>query len=225
MDQFLLAVLAGVLIAIAGYASACASYGIADPWTAKLISALVFPCGLCMVVAMGAELFTGNCLLVTPLLARRCSLAAVLRNWILVYAGNFAGSAAVALAVRLICTNPDLQKYLARLADAKCALAFPDAFVLGVLCNVLVTLAVLMSYAGKGLAGTALPVFCFVLCGFEHSVADMFYVPAGMLFGGGSMQGFLSRCLLPVTLGNTAGGALVGWLVWHACLKGRCRAV
>lgn len=238
-----LGILAGVLISSAGAASGAAVYGITDTWTARTVSALLFPFGLCMVITAGAELFTGNCLITAPLLDGRCTAAGMLRNWVLVYAGNFAGAllsaAGCLLSGFMNCGDGALGAWFIRSAAAKCSLPFGTAFVSGFLCNVLVTLGVLMSFSGRDgisrMAGAWMPVCFFVLCGFEHSVAGMFTVSAGLMaasvprfaalagtdLSALTVPGFLFRYLLPVTLGNTAGGAAVGWTVWFAFLRGR----
>lgn len=244
--MLVLGVLAGMCIAFAGAAANTAVFAVKNPGLAKLISGLVFPFGLAMVVLTGAELFTGNCLIPISVLDGEARLGGMLKNWLFVYLGNFAGSLLVASACafsgQLGCGDGALAAYAIKVAAAKCGLGFGRAVILGVCCNVLVTIAVLQAMtardtAGK-IAGTYLPICLFVVCGFEHSVADMFYVPAGLfaLSQQGYAQkaaqagidtsalswgGFLSRNLLPVTVGNIIGGVFVAWIFWFAWLRGR----
>ena len=133
-----------------------------------------------------------------------------------------------------------LAVYTMKVATGKCALPFANAFVLGILCNVLVTLAVLLAFSGRDnisrLMGAYFPVCFFVLCGFEHSIANMYYIGAGLLaktvpryaelavesgldLSALTVSGFLVGNLLPVTLGNIVGGAAVGWLFWYCNLR------
>ena len=232
--MLLLAVLAGAFIALAGVGAS----------SAKLISACVFPAGLTMVLLAGSELFTGNCLLIIPLLSKTVRLRGVLRNWIVVYCGNFLGAVLVAaLAVyshQLSNFSDTLAVSALSTAAAKCALTFGDAFLRGIACNCLVCIAVWISFAatdaiGK-IAGLYFPILLFVVSGFEHSVANMFYVPVGILakgipeyaqaaakagvdLSGLSWQSFLQGNLLPVTLGNIVGGLAVGVIYWYCYLK------
>ena len=220
--MFLLAVLAGMFIALAGVA---ASIGTA--LAGKLAGACIFPAGLAMVIVAGSELFTGNSLMVIPLLEKRITAGRMLAAWAVVYLGNMAGGV---LTAALAVASGALDAYsetVLTTAAAKCSLAFGDAFARGVLCNILVCTAVWMTMAAKDvtgkLAGLYLPVMAFVLCGFEHSIANMFYIPAGLFTllrsggeaGGLSWGAFFVKNLLPVTLGNVAGGAGLG-AVLHA---------
>lgn len=214
--QLLLGIMAGMFIALAGMASI---FG--NVYVNKALGAAIFPAGLAMVLVAGSELFTGNCLLILPLLQKEIRLAAMLRNWLVVYAGNLIG----ALAVTGICVGSGLRagpvaEAAAATAAAKAALPFAAAFFRGVGCNILVCIAVWMSFAAKDVAGKVLavffPIMAFVICGFEHSVANMFYLP----FGGAPLMGCI-RNLIPVTLGNIVGGGFVAAVYWRAYLKGK----
>ena len=233
--MLLLGFYAGMFIALAGVGATAAAVSISTASVAKLVSAAVFPAGLSMVVLCGAELFTGNSLLVIPLLSREIRLAGMLKNWLFVYIGNFAGSIFIAILAVYSHTfslfDGALAYSAASAAAAKAQLGFGDAFLRGVLCNALVCLAVWMamgagSAAGK-LACLYLPIMLFVLCGFEHSIANMYYIPAGLLacseYGleQAGLDWFgLVRNLVPVTLGNIVGGAgLVGCGFWLAFAK------
>lgn len=223
--MFLLAVLAGAFIALAGVG---ATFG--NVYVNKVAGAAIFPAGLAMVIVAGSELFTGNCLLVIPLLERKITLQGLLRNWLIVYAGNLLGGLLVAAMTVLAGTYDGIYDAVIATAVAKVSLPFGAALLRGVLCNFLVCIAVWMAFAAKTvggkIAGLFLPVFLFVLCGFEHSVANMFYLPAGIFaatrYGVGtelSVFGMWSRNLLPVTLGNIIGGGAVGAVYWAVYLR------
>ncbi|MCI8651295.1 MAG: formate/nitrite transporter family protein [Oscillospiraceae bacterium] len=232
-----LSMLAGAFIALAGAVSTTASCTVENSSLAKVVSACLFPGGLALVILAGTELFTGNCLLVVPLLRGELRLREVLRSWVTVYLGNFAG----ALLVAAVCVwGHQLDLFSGKLAAAtistaaaKCTLSFGDAFFRGVACNFLVCMAVWLAMgaksAGGKLAALYFPVLFFVLCGFEHSIANMYYIGAGLFAqtvpayaapaAGLTVGGFLLGNLLPVTLGNMAGGMLVGVAFWFCWLR------
>ena len=239
-----LGILAGAFIAFGCAATNTAAYGIADVWTARTVSALLFPFGLGMVIVMGAELFTGNSLICVSLLSGRCTLSGMLRNWVIVYLANLLGALLVAGGCaffgQMNYSGGQLALYTMKLAAGKCALPFGNAFVLGALCNVLVCTAVLMASTAKDTAGRLMaayfPVCFFVLAGFEHSVANMYYIAAGLMaktvpayaqlaieagldLSALTLRGFLLSNLLPVTVGNVVGGVLVGVAVWFCHLR------
>lgn len=239
LRAFLLAVLAGALIAFGGAATNTAAHSAAGAGTIRLICGLLFPFGLGIVVVTGCELFTGNCLIAVPLARNKVTLAAMLKNWIVVYLGNFVGALLVAVCCaftgQLNYSDGGLALFTMKLAASKCALSFLSALALGIACNVLVCLGVLCAMTAKDTTGKILgayiPVALFVLCGFEHSVANMFYVPAGLFAKsvpayaalaaqsgleliGLTWRAFLLKNLLPVTIGNIIGGGGVGLLLW-----------
>jgi formate/nitrite transporter len=242
----LLGVLAGVLIALAAATSNTAVHDLANVGLARTLAGLLFPFGLVMVILSGSELFTGSCLISISVLARRVRLSRMLKNWLLVYVGNFIGSIVVAAACvyfgQLNYSGGALAAYTIKAAAAKCALGFGDAVVLGIFCNLLVCLGVFMALSAKDTAGRAigayLPVAVFVICGFEHSVANMYYIPAGLfaaripayaakaselgLFTDGlTWYNFFIANLLPVTIGNIIGGVALGALMWRCYLYGK----
>lgn len=230
--MLLLGFYAGMFIALAGVGASCAAISVSAPSLAKLVSALVFPAGLAMVVLCGAELFTGNSLMVMPLLSREIKLSGMLKNWLFVYLGNFLGSVFIAFMAVYSHTFSLFDGAFAQsavsAAAAKAQLGFGDAFLRGVLCNVLVCLAVWASTGAKSAAGKLaalyLPIMLFVLCGFEHSIANMYYIPAGIfaaaeygIEAAGLSWAGLAANLIPVTLGNLAGGGfIVGCGFWFA---------
>lgn len=245
---FVLAVLAGALIALGAVASSTAAQGISDACVARLVMGSIFPIGLIMIVLLGAELFTGNALMVTALVCGRISWKLLLRNWGLVYIGNFVGAAAVAACMaffgQLNIGGGALAVYTVKVAAAKCALPWANAFVLGIFCNVLVCVGVYLDNtahdtAGK-IFGAFFPVFGFVIAGFEHCIANMYYIPAGifatmvpayadLVLQAGidtaalGLGAFVLGNLVPVTLGNILGGALVGVVMYAAHGTRACR--
>lgn len=230
---FLLAVLAGAYVALAGVGATVAAVTVENASLAKLLSACIFPAGLSMVILAGSELFTGNCLMVMARMERRVSTARLLRSWLTVYLGNAVGGIAVA-ALAVAGGTPSLfggalARSMVSIAEGKAALGFAEAFVRGVLCNVLVCLAVWMAAGAKRpegkIAALFFPVMLFVLCGYEHCIANLYYLPAGVfaakrygidaaLTAGGCLANLVS-----VTLGNLAGGAALGAAYRQAYLK------
>jgi formate/nitrite transporter len=198
---------------------------------ARLLGGIVFSLGLILVVVAGAELFTGNNLIVMAWAERRITTSRLLRNWGLVYAGNFAGAVATAVIVSwsgvLDLGDGAVGATAVRIAEAKTALSFTEAFFRGVLCNTLVCLAVWLCFAAHTVSGKILaiifPTSAFVALGFEHSVANMYLIPIGMMTAAGEptpnlgLAGLVGN-LVPVTLGNIIGGsvfvALVYWIIY-----------
>ncbi|MCI5640734.1 MAG: formate/nitrite transporter family protein [Lachnospiraceae bacterium] len=233
--MLLLGFFAGLFIGFAGIASTTASAGIPVASVAKLVGAVVFPAGMAMVLVAGSELFTGNNLIILAVLSGKTSVAKMLRNWLFVYIGNFLGAAFVAVLV--VCGHTpdlfggDLAQAIVNAAKARTDLAVSDSFIRGILCNILVCIAIWMSFAAKRVSGKLMtsfwPVMLFVLCGFEHCIADMYFGVAGLLTAsqyGIQAEGltwfhFLIKSLLPVTLGNLVGGAgIVGCGYYFAFL-------
>jgi formate/nitrite transporter len=224
--MFLLAVLAGLFIAVAGVGSL-----IGSTVAGKLAGACIFPAGLAMVILAGSELFTGNNLMVISLLEKKITVSQLLTAWLVVYAGNLVGAMLVAWLAVAGGTFGAYYEALIAAAAAKTSLAFEEAVLRGILCNVLVCVAVWMAMAAKEPAGKVLglffPIMVFVLCGFEHCVANMFYIPAGLMASaryGVTAEGltwgtFLGRNLLPVTIGNIIGGGGLGVLFWAIHLR------
>lgn len=247
LKMFLLGMLAGVAIAFGAEASSLAAHNITETGIQRLVMGCVFPVGLMIVVLLGAELFTGNCMMVAALFDKRVGATALLRNWVVVYLGNLAGSliivALVNLSGQLGYSSNGLAVLTIKIAAGKVALTPGAAFCAGILCNTLVCIAVLLAMAAKGtigkIAGIWFPIMTFVLSGFEHSIANMYYVPAGMLAAsnptyaaaaqaaGIDMSGLdiagLCSNLIPVTLGNIVGGALIALLLW-ACHAKKAKA-
>ncbi len=196
----------------------------------QVLGGAVFSLGLLMVVVAGAELFTGNNLLVMAWAAARISTAELLRSWLIVFCGNFIG--ALGLAVMVVLSNHPAANHGAvaaqylQIAATKTQLPFLPAFFSGVLCNALVCVAIWMAIAGRSVVDKAVailfPISAFVAAGFEHCVANMYLIPMAMLIqaggGGGAppilWSGLLAN-MLPVVLGNLAGGAIFVGVVFH----------
>lgn len=237
--MFFLGILAGLLIGLGAVAASTASHAVTNPGLARLISGLVFPVGLGIVMLTGAELFTGNCMIVTSVLSGKARLTGMLKNWLFVYLGNLAGSlllaAGIAASGQLNLNGGILAVYVIKTAAVKCSLAFGPAVILGVLCNVLVCLGVLCSLSAKDTTGRILgayiPVSLFIIGGFEHSIANMYYIAAGLFtnlnptYAALALEAgidtaaltwgnFLTGNLLPVTIGNIIGGAGAAILLW-----------
>jgi formate/nitrite transporter len=176
----------------------------------RLIGGIAFSLGLILVIVGGAELFTGNALIVMAAASRRVSIMALLRNWGIVYVGNFAGALGAAVLVYLsgtLALDAGAMGETARgIARAKLALSADQAFFRGVLCNALVCLAVWLCFSARDVAGKVLaivwPISAFVALGFEHSVANMYLIPIGMLAGAAFDLGGFAHNLFWVTLGN-----------------------
>ncbi|MDR2110055.1 MAG: formate/nitrite transporter family protein [Spirochaetaceae bacterium] len=239
--MLLLGILSGLIIGLAAAVANTAAHDIANVGIARLVMGVIFPFGLGMVVVSGAELFTGNCLIPISVLDGKTSLAGLLKNWFFVYAGNFAGGLLTAAGCvffgQLNYSANALAAFTIRVAAAKCSLPFANALVSGIFCNFLVCVGVFLALASKDVPGrfmgTYLPVAFFVICGFEHSVANMYYIPAGLMalqvpaYAAKAAEMGLSTAaltwgrfftanLIPVTLGNIVGGAGFACMMW-AC--------
>ena len=227
MKTLLLAIFAGMFIGLGAHADIIAVQTLGetvDVGFAKLIGASVFPVGIILVVIAGAELFTGNCLISIAVMDKKTSIGKMLRNWSVVYAGNFIGSVILALLLvksGLYATEAMSEKALA-LASGKLSLTFYQALIRGIFCNVLVVLAVWMQAGAKDIPGKILamwfPVMLFVLSGFEHSVANMYFIPLGKFLGLNiTWSQIWMANLIPVTIGNIIGGAiLIPGVYWYA---------
>lgn len=245
---FSLAVLAGAFIALGAVFSTTSIMGTASLplGVTKIIAGLTFSLGLILVVIGGAELFTGNNLIVMAWASQKVSSGRLLRNWIIVYAGNFVGAVLTALIIFLgeIHTIGNGSNGLTALtiANSKVALGFMPALVRGIFCNVLVCLAVWLCTSARSDADKVFliipPITAFVACSFEHSVANMYFIPQALFirfwaspnfwdaighapvdFPNLTVQNFFLANLLPVTIGNIIGGAvMVGLVYWSIYL-------
>ena len=246
-----LGVLAGAFIALGAMFATTVLAGSAGtlPYgISRLLAGVAFCLGIILVVVGGAELFTGNTLMVMAWAAGKVRLADMLRAWAIIYVGNFIGAIGTALLVHL--SGQPLNGHGAvaaaalRLAEDKATLPFDHAFFLGILCNVLVCLAVWLSIGARTTTDKVLavlfPVSAFVAAGFEHSVANMYLIPLGLFlkawaptslwsqigtaasdYPGLTWWAFIAS-LLPVTIGNiVGGGVLVGGVYWFVYLRSR----
>lgn len=239
MPMFSLAILAGAFVALGGNFSTLAITGAAGtlPFgVTRILAGLTFSLGLILVIVGGAELFTGNNLIVMAYASGRVTLRQLLRNWMVVYSGNFIGALGIVLLVVLTkqheFADGAVGKTLVAIAEKKCQLEFIPAIALGIACNLLVCLAVWLCFSTRTVTDKILaivpPITAFVAGGFEHSVANMYFLPLGMMIqqqiGGDHPSLTWSRIflhnLLPVTLGNIIGGALlVGLVYWSIYLR------
>lgn len=220
-----LGLLAGVFIALGGaFFTAVMTELPLTHGPSRLLGGLVFSTGLLLVCMSGAELSTGNCMMIAASAARRVTLRDLRRNLVFSFAANAAGAM---LVVALMEGSGLLQgghgRTAAAIAEAKMNLGFEQAFVRGILCNALVCFAVWMILAGRTipskLAGLILPISAFIALGFEHSIANIYLLPAGLLAGASGSVGAAFANLAAVTLGNLVGGALVALAFWAAYLR------
>ena len=234
------AILAGMMIGMGAAASSVAAHTITDVGLARLAAAVVFPVGLMMVILLGAELFTGDCLMAMGVSAGKYSVKDVIRVLTVVYFGNFVGASLLAVLIamsgQLDYSAGMLGAYTIKVAVGKAGISFDKAVVSGILCNILVCAAVLMALCAKDITGKLMAVFftimLFVTAGFEHCVANMYYITAGLLAKNNAayvelamqqygyteeqlatlnISNYLLGNLVPVTIGNILGGiCLIG---------------
>jgi len=246
LKTFALATLAGAFISLGAVFATTVAAGASGQLTfgvTKLLVGLVFCLGLILVVVGGAELFTGNNLIVMAWASRKVSSRALIRNWGIVYLGNFVGSVGMAVLIFLSRQysfgGGSVGTVALSIAIGKVDLGFGQAVVLGILCNILVCLAVWMTFSARStidkIATIIFPITAFVAAGFEHSIANMYFIPIGLLiksfdpafaartgleFGSLTWQGFLLNNLLPVTIGNIIGGTVfVAAIYWAIFLR------
>jgi formate transporter len=244
--MFTLSILAGAFIGLGAVFATTVAAGTGAAWpfgVAKLLTGLVFCLGLILVIVGGAELFTGNNLIVMAWASGKVSTQALLRNWIIVYIGNFVGSIGTVLVVFLgdqhTFGGGSVGQTALAIANSKVHLGFLQAIALGIMCNALVCLAVWLTFSARStidkIAAIIFPVTGFVAAGFEHSIANMYFIPMGLMIkdfdpafaaaSGLDLSGltwgtFLINNLLPVTIGNIIGGTvLVAALYWFVFLK------
>ena len=243
LQTAMLGVMAGAFIALGAlYYTLVASDASLGFAATRIAGGVCFSLGLLLVVVAGAELFTGNNLLAMAWAAGRISAADVLRNWVVVCAANFAGAAGIAILVWLSghaqMNGGAVGATVLKIAAAKAALPAWQAFFLGVLCNILVCMAVWMAMAGRSVVDKAVaivfPISAFVAAGFEHSIANMYFFPLALLLkadggalpAGGEAITFVAMLenLGPVIAGNIVGGSvLVAMVYWVIYLRGQER--
>jgi formate/nitrite transporter len=253
-SMFALAVLAGAFI---GLGAEFSTLAVTDSWLgfglSKVLGGLVFSLGLILVVIAGAELFTGNNLIIMAWVSGKLTLGQVMRNWIIVYAGNMAGSLVTVLLMYLTrqwsFADYHVGATALNIAVAKVDLSFAEGLARGILCNALVCLAVWLCLSGRSVTDKILailfPITAFVASGFEHSVANMYFIPMGLLLQGEpgvvaaagrtaselvnlNLHGLVGN-LISVTTGNIFGGgfmvALVYWFIYRRPLDEESRPI
>lgn len=246
---FILGILAGAYIAFAGFAANLASCNLmSDPNTfgvGRALAGTIFTTGLAMVVLGGGELFTGNSLIMAAVLDKKVQASKMVRNWIIVYASNFVG----AVLVAYMASQTDLFSgagnllgaYTIKVAVGKVNITFIHGLLTGILCNWLVSLAVWMGTGADSTVGKVFamffPIWIFVISGFEHCIANMYFIPAGIFLKGNELMvemsgasaealanlswgGMFLNNMLPVTIGNIIGGGIcVGAAYWVSFKK------
>lgn len=235
LQTAMLAILAGAFIGLGAlFFTLVASDATLGFAATRVLGGFVFSLGLILVTVGGAELFTGNNLMAMAWAERRIGSGELLRNWAIVFAGNAVGAIGLAVLVYLshhgAMNGGAVGAAYVKIAAAKTALPFGEAFFKGVLCNLLVCLGVWLAMAGRSVVdkvvGIVFPISAFVAAGFEHSVANMYFIPLGIFFAdsAGTAAGVdttslgWSGCvsnLIPVTLGNVVGGSVMVALVYH----------
>lgn len=245
LSMLWLAILAGAFIALGSVFYTTVTAGLKEVWPfgmIKLIGGLVFCLGLILVIVAGAELFTGNSLIVMAWAGKKISTKKLLKNWGLVYVGNYIGAFGTVVLMLLtqqyLFNGGKIGLNMLEIAHAKCQLGFVQAIALGIMCNALVCLAVWLCFSARTttdkIIAIIFPITAFVAAGFEHSIANMYFIPAGLLlkefaspefwqlvevgaanFDQLNWSNFVINNLLPVTIGNIIGGGFfVGMIYW-----------
>lgn len=237
LKLLMLGVFSGFIIGMGSVVTNTASFQLQNVSAIKIASGLLFPFGLGIIMLLGTELFTGNAMIIISVLEKKATVKGMLTNWIAVYFGNLIGAVLLAIGCayfgQLNFGNGELAVYTIKVATAKTSLSFGSGVVLGIFCNVLVCTGVLTSLSAKDTSGKILgafiPVAFFVIAGFEHSVANMYYIPAGIFANSIesyknlassidtsslTWSNFVFKNLVPVTLGNIIGGFSVALMMW-----------
>lgn len=213
--RLLMSIMAGIYISLG-------AQGFLVTYENSFLRAAVFPIGLMLIIIVGGELFTGNCLMTFSFIQKKITLKSYANALTQVYFGNMIGSLIVIMLLYFggIYKNPVLAETIIEIAKSKISLSFSEALFRGILCNILVSLGVWFATAAKDTTGKLLgcwfPVMLFVLCGYEHCVANMFYLPfAALLDSTVSLTNILFYNLIPVTIGNFIGGGILIPIVYH----------
>lgn len=251
--MILLGIFAGMFIACGASASSVAMHAISNVGLARLVAGCVFPIGLMMIVFVGGELFTGDCLMIMGCMHGNFSVWSMVKVLILVWLSNLAGSVLFAAMVNASTqynyTGGLLGAFTIKVAMGKLGMSFGVAFISGILCNFFVCIAVLMAAAAKDIAGKVwaifFPIMAFVVSGYEHCVANMYYIPAGIFAASNAAyveaaqtaygytaeqlaalnwSNFFVKNLVPVTLGNIVGGMVFVGLPLYLIHKEKLRA-
>lgn len=251
LNVLILGIMAGMFIGLGAEGSSLAMHSISNVGIARLAGGVVFPLGLMMIVILGGQLFTSNCLISMNVFSRQISWLRFIRNLLMVYGSNFIGAWTMAWMInhsgQLNYGYGGLGAYVIKVAAGKTAIDPMEAVISGILCNILVCLAIFMSGAAKDIAGKCLavffPIMVFAISGFEHCIANMYYITAGIFaaknpvyteqaaelfhltaeqIAAVSWSGMIHN-LIPVTIGNMFGGiVLVGLSYWFLYEKDGC---
>lgn len=241
----MMGIMAGAFIAMGAASSNVVMHGVADVGLSRMVGALIFPVGLILIVMIGGELFTGDCLLIFGILDKKVKVVDAIKVLIIVWIANLIGSVVIAFFVaqsgQWDLGSGMVGAFTIKVAMGKSNAVFSKAFFSGIMCNIFVCLAVLLAGAGKDafgkMFGAFLPICAFVLCGFEHCVANMYYIPAGIFAAGNETYAnlamekfgytadqlasinwgnFFVKNMIPVTLGNIVGGMVcIGVMLYY----------
>lgn len=245
--MIILGIMAGAFIALGGATSSTAAHGITDVGLSRFVAGCIFPVGLMIIVFVGGELFTGNCLIFMDVLGKRVTLKACVRDLVVVYLSNFVGAFIIDTLIyfsgNLDYSNGLLGAYAIKVAVGKVAITPLRGITSGILCNILVCIAILMAAAATDIAGKVwgifFPIMAFVVGGFEHCVANMFYIPMGIMashnpvYAAKAMEAYgiteaqlnsltalgSLHNFIPVTIGNILGGMLFVGLPYFLAYK------
>lgn len=246
----MLGIMAGAFIALGAQSSSVAMHQISNVGIARTVAGVIFPIGLMMIVFIGGELFTGDCMLSMAYLDKKISLLNMVKILVVVFISNFLGACAIAFLVsksgQLDYSSGALGAFTIKVALGKVNIDFVTAMISGILCNILVCAAVLMAAAATDIASKVLaiffPIFAFVVSGFEHCVANMYYIPAGIFASANpayvekaaqlydisaqaieqlNWLSFAVNNLLPVTIGNIIGGSICVGAFCYAVYKSK----
>lgn len=219
VKTLLLAIYAGIFISLAGLLSTVVSLKITNYSVAKILSGLVFPIGLILVILFKTELFTGNSLLIIPVLNKDIKIKQLLRNWLIVYIGNFLGALLITILIYNTPLKDTISSSIINTAHTKINYSWIEAIILGAFCNFLVCISVFLASTVKSTSEKILvifiPIFMFIVLSFEHSIANMLYLSLGYLLESTlTIKAILINNLLPVTIGNILGGLFLGVSIW-----------
>lgn len=245
--MILLGIMAGIFISLGAAASNVAIHQITDVGMAKVVAGVVFPIGLMFIIFVGGELFTGNCLLTMSAMQKKITWGQVFKNLTIILFSNLIGSLIIVILIvysgQLDYSSGALGAYSIKVAVGKVAIPPLQGFVSGILCNIIVCVAILMATATRDVAGKIwmifFSIFAFVVSGYEHCVANMYYIPVGMLSSlnpkyvekANELYGITSEQLLslnlmqslqnfiPVILGNVVGGGILVGVIYVLIYK------
>jgi formate/nitrite transporter len=246
--MLLLSIMAGIFLSLAAHGTVIASHNIPYPAAARIVSAVIFPVGLILILLSGCELFTGNCLIIVSCLQKKAKWKYFAKSLFFVYLGNLLGSLAVVFSLswfnNATHADPLISAYNIKVAAYKSSLTPAAALLSGIFANLLVCMGVWLCYAAKSISGKIMgvfyPVFLFIILGVEHVIANMYYIPMGLLAKANdaniiaavkfgvlpeklshlTLSNSIINNFIPVTIGNIIGGAIaVGAFFWLVFLK------